>query len=63
MYQENNSKSARIRMPAHLQTHLVNWAGITQWDEIFKKREKERYRSLWRESNLGRKNSAVMNQV
>ena len=50
MYQENNSKSAKIRMPAHLQTHLVNWAGITQWNEIFKKkRERERERERERD--------------
>lgn len=29
--------SAVIRVPAHLQAHLVNWAGIAQWNEISRK--------------------------
>lgn len=44
--------SAVIRVPAHLQAHLVNWAGIAQWNEISRKNVDPYGGNLERRRNL-----------
>ena len=56
---ENYSNSATIRVPAHLQTHLVNGAGIAQWNEISRKNVDLHGDNLPR----GKKKSAVLSRA